>query len=212
MSALTLAIMHYFFSRYFKEIIAFEPNPTALKLLETNIFLNQAKNIHVIPLGLSSESATLPFVEDPENLGGSKFTIENALVKTAISKQLNVEKGDTILSRDFKSSTIGLIKLDIEGFELNALQGLEQTLIHHQPIILFEAHTSQGKTGSQAIFDYLTQFHYAYFYTVERKKLHTGLVGFLTRLLKGYEIILSPLTRPENRFYSLIIATTTPLE
>lgn len=29
-----------FFSQYFKEIIAFEPNPTALKLLDINVFLN----------------------------------------------------------------------------------------------------------------------------------------------------------------------------
>ncbi len=199
-----------FFSRYFKEIIAFEPNPTALKLLDINIFLNQTKNIHVIPVGLSNVPGTLPFFEDPENLGGAGFNFKNY---HSISKQkLNLEKGDTILSRDFTSSSIGVMKLDIEGLELPALQGLKQTLIRHQPIIFFEAHTSQGEMGSQAIFDYLTQLHYAYFYTIERKKLTTSLIGFFTRLLKGYEIIISPLTRPENRFYSLIIATTASLE
>lgn len=199
-----------FFSPYFKEIIAFEPNPTALKLLETNIFLNQTKNVHLIPIGLSNESGTLPFIENSENLGGSKFSFKYP--NTTTYKQLNVEKGDTALSRDFKSSSIGVIKLDIEGFELMALQGLQQTLIHHQPIVLFEAHSSQGETGSQAIFDYLTQLHYAYFYTIERKKLNTGLISFFIRLLKGYEIVISPLTKPKDRFYSLIIATTAPLE
>lgn len=199
-----------FFSRYFKEIIVFEPNPIALKLLDTNIFLNQTKNIHVIPLGLSNESGTLPFFEDPENLGGSGFSIKKY---HSVSKQkLNIEKGDTILYRDYKSSSIGVMKLDIEGLELPALQGLKQTIIHHQPIIFFESHTSQGEMGSQAIFDYLTQLHYAYFYTLERKKLTTSLTGFFTRLIKGYEIVINPLIRPEDRFYSLIIATTTSLE
>ena len=199
-----------FFSQYFKEIIAFEPNPTALKLLDTNIFLNQTKNIHVVPLGLSNESGTLPFFEDPENLGGSGFNIKN--YHSASKQKLNIEKGDTILYRDYKSSSIGVMKLDIEGLELCALQGLKQTIIHHQPIIFFESHTSQGEMGSQAIFDYLTRLHYAYFYTLERKKLTTSLIGFFTRLIKGYEIVISPLVRPEDRFYSLIIATTTPLE
>lgn len=199
-----------FFSPYFKEVIAIEPNPTALKLLETNIFLNQTKNIHIVPIGLSNESGTLPFVENSENLGGSKFNLKCS--HTTAYKQLNVEKGDAILYRDFKTSSIGIIKLDIEGFELQALQGLKQTLIHYQPIVFFEAHTSQGETGSQAIFDYLTQLHYAYFYTIERKKLNTGLISSFIRLLKGYEIVLSPLTRPKNQFYSLIIATTAPLE
>jgi FkbM family methyltransferase len=199
-----------FFSRYFKEVIAFEPNPTALKLLETNIFLNQTKNIHMAPIGLSNESGTLPFIENSENLGGSKFNLK--CPHTATYKKLNVEKGDTILYRDFKASSIGIIKLDIEGFELQALQGLKQTLIQYQPVVLFEAHTSQGETGSQAIFDYLSPLHYAYFYTLERKKLNSGLINLLVRLLSGYEIVLRPLTRPKNQFYSLIIATTTPLE
>lgn len=52
-----------FFSQYFKEIIAFEPNPTALKLLDINVFLNQTKNIRIVPVGLSNNSGTLPFFE-----------------------------------------------------------------------------------------------------------------------------------------------------
>lgn len=50
------------------------------------------------------------------------------------------------------------------------------------------------------------------FYSLERKKLTTSLTGFLTRLIKGYEIIINRLIKPEKRFYSLIIATTDPLE
>ncbi|OIZ99956.1 hypothetical protein BEV13_04670 [Rickettsiella grylli] len=200
-----------FFSRYFKEIIAFEPNPTALKLLETNIFLNQTKNISVIPVGLSNHSGTLPFIEDPENLGGSRFECKKAHTTPFKRHYIDVEKGDTLLHQHFHASSIGAIKLDIEGFEMYALQGLKQTLMHHQPIIFFETHTAEGETGAQAIFDYLTQLNYAYFYTIEPRKCN-GLIRFFIRLLKGYEIIITPLIRPENRFYSLIIATTTPLE
>lgn len=115
----------------------------------------------ILRIGLSNNSGTLPFFEDPENLGASGFNLKN--YHSVSQQKLNLEKGDTILYRDFKSSSIGVIKLDIEGLELAALQGLKQTLIQHQPIIFFEAHTSQGEMGSQAIFDYLTELNYAYF-------------------------------------------------
>lgn len=199
-----------FFSRYFKQVIAFEPNPSALKLLDTNIFLNKTKNIHVIPLGLSNKSATLPFHENPENLGGSGFSLQNPPFSKP-TQHLSVEKGDNLLAQQTKTIPIALIKLDIEGYELNALQGLEKTIKQYQPIILFEAHTSQGKKGAKAIFNYLSQHNYFYFYTIVEKKRHPFfLIGFFERL-KGYKLLLEPIYEPEDRYYSLIIATTVAL-
>ena len=163
-----------FFSRYFKEVIAIEPNPTALKLLDTNIFINKAKNIRVIPLGLSNRPAILPFFEDSQNLGGSGFNVKKSVfeVKEPLQPQsLCVEKGDILLEKNQITTPIGLIKLDIEGYELNALKGLEKTIANYQPIILFETHTSEGKMGSKAIFNYLSQLNYSYFYTIERKNV-----------------------------------------
>ncbi|MDQ8040125.1 MAG: FkbM family methyltransferase, partial [Rickettsiella sp.] len=196
-----------FFSRYFKNVIAFEPNPVALKLLDTNIFLNKTENIQVIPFGLSNESNVLPFLEDSENLGGSGFNFPKESLPT---HQLRVEKGD-ILLKNMQTTPIALIKLDIEGHELNALQGLEQTINTHQPIILFEAGTSKGKNGSKAVFNYLSQHNYKYFYTVEEKKPHPFFLLRFLEKFKGYEIVLEQINEPENRYYSLIIATTTPL-
>ncbi|MES2142622.1 MAG: FkbM family methyltransferase [Pseudomonadota bacterium] len=198
-----------FFSRYFKQVLSFEPNPRALKLLETNIFLNKTKNIQVIPLGLSNESATLPFFENSENLGGSGFNL-NKQTNEENTQHLNVKKGDSLL-QDIQAIPIALIKLDIEGHELKALQGLEKTIKAHQPVILFEALTSEGSTGSKAVFNYLTQHNYAYFYTIERKELHPFFLIRFFQGLKGYPVVLNQISEPENREYPMIIATTMPL-
>lgn len=198
-----------FFSRYFKQVIAFEPNPSSLKLLDANIFFNKTKNIQVIPVGLSNKSAILPFFEDPKNLGGSGFNFKNP-TNTPV-QHLHVEKGDILLEQNIENIPIALIKLDIEGDELNALQGLEKTICAHQPIILFEAHTSQGKKGSKAIFNYLSQHNYTYFYTVEPKKPHPSRLIKFFEGIKGYPILLNRIHEPEDRYYSLIIATPNPL-
>lgn len=199
-----------FFSRYFKQVIAFEPNPSALKLLDANIFFNNTKNIQVIPTGLSNKSAILPFFEDPKNLGGSGFNFKS-LSPDIPTLKLSVEKGDRLLEKHVKNVPIALIKLDIEGDELNALEGLEETITNYQPIILFETHTSKGKKGSKAIFSYLNKHTYTYFYTAERKKPHTFFLVKFFENVKGYPILLSRISEPEDRYYSLIIATTNPL-
>lgn len=179
-----------------------------------NIFLNKTKNVHVIPVGLSNQSAVLPFDEDSENLGGSGFNLK---IKPSIklpTQHLKVEKGDTLLEQqklNIENIPLALIKLDIEGHELSALQGLEKTIRKHQPIILFEAHASKGEHGSEAIFRYLKQHNYTNFYTIEEKKAHPFFLIRFIEKLKGREIVLNQISTPQDRYYSLIIAMTTPL-
>ncbi|MDQ8038875.1 MAG: FkbM family methyltransferase [Rickettsiella sp.] len=205
-----------FFSRYFKQVISFEPNPNALKLLDTNIFLNKTKNIQVIPVGLSNETKILPFFDNKISLGASAFIAENPLFEQQEpSQHLNVEKGDMLLEQhilEHESITISLIKLDVEWYELKALQGLEKTILKHQPIILFEANNSEGETGSKAVFNFLRQHNYAYFYTIEQKKRHPFFLIRFIEKLKGYEIVLNQIQEPEDRRYPLIIAMTTELK
>lgn len=204
-----------FFSRYFKEVIAIEPNPTALKLLDTNIFLNKAKNIRVIPIGLSNNATVLPFLECPRSLGASGFNVAKPTFEVKVPLQpqsLCVEKGDILLEKNQSTTPIGLIKLDIEGYELNALEGLEKTIKTHQPIILFEALTYEGRMGSKAVFCYLSQLNYSYFYTIERKKRHPFFLARFFQGLKGYPVVLNQINEPEDREYPLIIATISPLQ
>ena len=74
--------------------------------------------------------------------------VENLLIDTGIGQ--NWHRGDasridkignlcTSLTIDtFTYSSLILIQLDIEGFELNALQGAEKTIKQHRPIIAIE--------------------------------------------------------------------------
>jgi FkbM family methyltransferase len=198
-----------FFARYFKEVIAFEPNISALKLLDANICLNKTRNVQVFPFGLSHEANTLPFLENSKNLGISQFQFEK-VPETASIQYLRVEKGDSLLQE--KQMPIALIKLDIEGHELNALRGLEETIRRHQPIILFELGVSNEKNAAMTIFNYLRQLNYAYFYTIEQKKRHPFFLMRFFEKLRGYEIVLEQIIEPEDRYYALIIAKMSPLE
>ena len=71
------------------------------------------------------------------------------------------EAAPTITIDSF-AMTVDLIKLDIEGMELRALEGGRQTIAHHQPFMYLEVHKSDGS----AIAEFLTSHGYRGFVCV----------------------------------------------
>lgn len=57
-----------------------------------------------------------------------------------------------LVSKDRK---IGFIKIDVEGFELQALQGCERMLLEHKPVIALEVLKSDIQSGKSTALDYL---------------------------------------------------------
>ncbi|PCI48051.1 MAG: hypothetical protein COB49_06420 [Alphaproteobacteria bacterium] len=198
-----------FFSNYFNSVLAFEPNDTVFAILKANIVINNIKNITAKNFGLSDKDAELTFIENTDgNLGGSGFCKKSHEMR-GIRKLLPVRKGDTIIEGEFGNNQIKLIKIDVEGHELAVLQGLKNTIHKFHPIILFETNTSEGEHGGQVIFDFLKDSGYKYFYSVETMKstLRFRFLRILERVFKGYNIYAKEIYAPENRPYSLIVAT-----
>jgi len=116
------------------KVIAFEPNPVPRGVFEAAIARNAISNVIVVPAGLGDRDATLPLSVPRINtgegsFGGSQYSDDETEI---ISCQ--VHRGDTALSRENPS----LIKIDVEGFELRVLQGLEETLSRSRSPIIIE--------------------------------------------------------------------------
>lgn len=110
------------------KVYAFEPDPDNLKLLEKNILLNKCSNVVVVPMAVSERAGTLTFKKDLSNPGESKIS-EKGNVKV---KATTLDK--FITSRRIKK--IDLIKVDVEGAEINVLKGA-RTLIGRKDIKMF---------------------------------------------------------------------------
>ena len=52
-----------FFARYFNQVIAFEPNPVAYRILQANIGLNRLKNVVLRKVGLSDKGADISYIQ-----------------------------------------------------------------------------------------------------------------------------------------------------
>ena len=128
-----------FMSQYSKEVHAFEPYPPVLARFRNMISINGIQNIRVHPVGLGNQKSKLPFYEPPSyNLGMGSFSAGFASGNQLVSKrELEIVVGDDEFER-LGISKVDLIKIDIEGYEKLALEGLSRTLIAYRPIVNLE--------------------------------------------------------------------------
>lgn len=117
-----------------RKIYSFEPFDSSFYALCGNIFKNN-KESQVYPrhsaLTDNIDKKTTIMLPESVNVGGCK------LIESEDSAQkINRYVLETLDS--FKFDKIDLIKLDVEGHELNVLKGGEQTILKCKPVILFE--------------------------------------------------------------------------
>lgn len=114
------------------KVIAFEPNPHNFSLLEKNIKLNNLKNIKTYPAACSNKNGKASLYIHGF-YGGSYVNSDSAGGKKVDSITL-----DTAVKEN-KVKRVGLIKIDVEGFEPFVLMGAKETLRKFTPNIIFEA-------------------------------------------------------------------------
>jgi FkbM family methyltransferase len=107
-------------------------------------------------VAISNQSGTAIFEENLKNSGFSK------LAGSSRSAQSNFYEVRTATIDEFNFGPVDLLKLDIEGAELAALQRAERFLKTNQPTIIFECGADEHER--RAIFDLLTEkYGYAIF-------------------------------------------------
>lgn len=113
-------------------IIAFEPNPKALTLLRSNLELNDlAGRVELHAVALGSRDGRGDVVDcNPLNMG-------TATVAHSGHGEIEIRRLDDVIGQRH----IDLIKIDVEGMEVEVLRGAQATLRRCRPILLIEAAT-----------------------------------------------------------------------
>jgi FkbM family methyltransferase len=129
-------ILTLFFASRCARVIAYEPNEVNHARLVENMRLNGLSNVLVRKFGVGFEcgSGTLHYA--PAMAGGGTLN-PNAIAPASQRVQI------TTLDHDIASAALpapDLIKIDIEGWELAALQGARATLDAHHPALFLEMH------------------------------------------------------------------------
>lgn len=106
----------------YNKIIAFEPDPSNYNICKTRTG-KICHDISIINAGLSNQKGEMAFSSD---LGASSlFTSEGGGVKLPLST----------IDEELQGNEVSFIKLDIEGFEMEALQGARKSIQTYLPRI-----------------------------------------------------------------------------
>lgn len=143
------------------KVLAFEPFSKNHLELQSNIEANQFKNIKVFQIGLGNKNEKLQirYNSRDNNFGMASINLETY----DYSEDIEVRRLDDF-AEQIDLSKLKFVKLDIEGFEYEALQGMEEILKTYKPYLLIEQDENvlQSKTEEvvQKMDDFLKTIGY----------------------------------------------------
>lgn len=131
-------------------VIAVEPNKENFEILLRNIGLNELGNC--IPLNVAAYSAN----EEVVLFDGPDFAQHSIKEDFGLgSYKVKARTLDSVLE-EMGIKKLDLVKIDVEGAELEALEGLEKTLIQDNPTIIIEI----LKKDQRKVIEYLNHLAY----------------------------------------------------
>lgn len=155
------------------KVLSFEPTKITRKYLMQNINENKINNIFVSHLAITSFDGDVVFNLTNEPESNSIVQKDHDNVKGQLIKQKGI-KIDTFCQNQ-KIRKVDLIKLDIEGQELEAIKGAESIIKNSKDLkIIFElniANNPDGKNYTLKIFNQLKTFGYNHFELLLNPKL-----------------------------------------
>ena len=143
-------LLTLFFASRAKAVVCFEPNSRNHERLMENLRLNGIKNVEVRKAGVGSQRETRRMVGSPLMPGGASVdgkTVEELLRAGAgtVVEEISI----VTLDEEIPQASLpapDFIKIDIEGWEIEALRGARKTLELHRPTLFLEMH---GETMSE---------------------------------------------------------------
>lgn len=133
------------------KVFAFEPLNYLQEKLRKNMDLNKAVNVELFPYALADVDGEADFTINTNNWNQGTFSLSNT--DNGPQKQHVVIKAADNLPEVQNLTSLGLIKIDVEGFEYKVLLGLKNTLERLKPRIIFEYDDKYWQKNGQKIND-----------------------------------------------------------
>jgi len=145
-----------------------EPSPQNFKTLSKNIILNQRKNIKCYNIAIGEKNGKIDFLIS-EKSNWSKIKNESD----------HIEKGDKIIQVDIMTldsfsekneiKKVDLLRMDVEGYERNIIEGSMNFLEKFKPILMIEVHKMIiGNNRTNELLEKLQKMNYECEYFIPR--------------------------------------------
>jgi len=143
------------------KIISLEASPKTYQDHKDNIILNKFKNIELLNLAVSEKNDQILKLSESKNDWESSLTHSN--FDKIYETEIKTKTIDTILEQKKIEDFDLIIKLDIEGHEIKAIEGAFSTINKFNPLIIIEfSKFLQSKNYNLDFFrDFLKKFDYS---------------------------------------------------
>lgn len=159
-------------------VYAFEPSAYARSIMAPALALGGIKNVTLTPEGLSDSATTMTLRTPLKRSSALGFGVAHLGADGLDTAFIDQQVALTTLDRFVRRHAVGrvdLIKADVEGWEMRALKGGEDTLRRFRPALYLEIDEAllvrAGDTPG-ALFDWLESLGYVGHTTPEMAPIH----------------------------------------
>jgi FkbM family methyltransferase len=139
------------------KVVAFEPVRATLRFLSANVAINRLHNVVVISKALGDRRETREiFYRTPDTAEGT------ASFRTSIGSYSEQVEIDTVDHLYNGLNLPDFIKIDVEGYQTEVLNGARRFLKHHQPLVMLEVR-ERDQDATEGLEAYLRELGYMLF-------------------------------------------------
>lgn len=161
----------YALAQFSEKVQAFEPVHNTFDLLQKNVTQNNLTNVTCHNLGLGAVHETAEIAINANTCGANSRVLDPTATRRA-TETMRIVPLDS-----FGFTDVDILKIDVEGFELDVLQGGEKTILRDHPVIQLEVYMPALKRARRDIADiyhWLIQRGYQAYYCKHRKITQEG--------------------------------------
>ena len=124
------------------QVITFEPNPANCAELSANLELNHLQNVTVLPIAVGDAPGYFTMLVDP--IFASRGSLSPEFQRRMFNQyarpiEVKVDSLDHLVQQQ-RLPVPDFVKIDVEGFEQQVLNGMLHTIQQYQPDLFIEVH------------------------------------------------------------------------
>jgi FkbM family methyltransferase len=124
-------------------VVAFEPDARSIDALHTNVNVNDFVNVVVVPKAVSAAPGSARL----EGRSSALSTLVDVSAGPATAPRVATTSVDAFVAASPELAP-RLVKIDVEGHEVEVLRGMATTLSQHTPIIVCEMHGANAEVNA----------------------------------------------------------------
>lgn len=178
-----------------EKVLLIDPNPKALTMAAENLFMNRLISMKAVfvPAFLSDTVGdTVEFYTVGAGAAGSRYK-EHAKTAARLDEHFQVPTLSIDYLVTYYNTTPDLVKIDVEGAELEVLRGAESLAAKRTAIFFVEVHSTNGIIQqTEAILAWCSAHDYSAYYMKDHALLHVSQI------------------RERGRYHALLIPSGSP--